>query len=146
MADEERALIPVDLALPQTVEDVFPFRLALGRALSQLMALKALADEQIAAYMGERTQAVVNGETYEYDGPKGWEYDDVGLLNLLTEMNHAGDLTDADYHEAVQLIPQPDKVKFNPTKLRHLVDKRKLVAIDDCRRHVVGAKRLKRIA
>lgn len=145
MSEDERGLLPVDLSLPQTVEEVFPFRIALGAALNHLMALKAAADGVIAEHMGDRTEAVVDGVTYEYDGAKSWEYDEVALLQLLTEMQASGDLTQEDYDDAVQLIPQPDRVKFNPTKLRQLVNKRKLTAIDDCRFHKVGPKRLRRV-
>lgn len=140
---EERGLIQRDLSLPQTVEDVFPFRLAVGDALQRLMALKAAADGVIAEYMGDRTEAVVNGVTYEFDGPKSWEYDEVALLQLLTRMQEDGSLTQEDFDEAVEFVPQPDRVKFNPTKLRHLVQKRHLTAIDECRVHKVGTRRLK---
>lgn len=136
-------LLPVDGRLPQTIEDLLPWRLALGQALQQAMSMKVAADETIAAFFGERTEAVVNGVTYQFDGSKSWEYEEVGLLAYLTELQATGELTQADFDAAVTLIPQPDRVKFNPTKLRQLVDKRGLHGINHYRVHKTATKRLR---
>jgi hypothetical protein len=142
---DERDLLPVDLSLPQTVEALLPWRLALGEAMNRAMALKAAADERIAEFFGDRTEAVVDGRTYQFDGAKSWEYDEIGLLTLLTKMQADGAITQEDFEAVVELIPQPDRVKFNAAKLRQLVQRRGLTEIDEYRLHKVGPKRLKAI-
>lgn len=141
---EPLALIPVDLTLPQTVEEVYGFRIQIGAAISKLMDLKSRADGVIAEDMGDRRERVVDGVLYEYSGTAEWVITDVGrLLALLTKLEGDGELTHEEYHEIVTITPQPDLVRVDNRKLNALVAKRGLTQIDAFRERLEGAKKLK---
>lgn len=145
---DEYGVMPVltDLSLPQSPEACFDFRLRLGEALQHLMGLKAACDETIAEYMGDRTEAVVMGETYSYmPSSSKWEYEPLSLIATLTKLQGDGQITQADYDEAVELVPVPDRLVVRTTKIKALVNKRGLEELEACRTHIVGPKRLKRV-
>ncbi len=142
MKAQQLTVIP-DIQLPASPEECFPFRVAVDKAIACLIDLRSRADGVIAEHMAGASEKAVDGVVYTYEGTKLWETDAIRMLAALTALQQRGDITRADYEEAVTITPQPDLVRIDNRVVNRLVDKRGLTELNQHRTHREGPRKLR---